>query len=111
MYTQILAGLMLIPFGLSTLMRGSDGLNAGKFGAGEAGTMAVSGAGMILSGVGLLLGIVAAGLPALGALAAGNVVWVRQRRRSLGRLPRVGELGGRAVLVGAVVLLIVLDWR
>jgi hypothetical protein len=110
-YAQILAGVLLIPFGLSTLMRGSDGLNRGTFGAGEAGTMAVSGAGMILSGIALFLGALAAGVLALIALAAATVVWLRQRQRALGRRLRPADVAGRAVLTGGIVLLLIAGWQ
>ncbi len=111
MFLQILAGLVLIPLGLSTLMRGSDGLNAGRFGAGEGGTMAVSGAGMVLAGVALLLGVLVAGALAFIALTASTTVWLRQRRRALGRRLRPGDVAGRAAWLGAVALLIVAGWR
>lgn len=110
MYAQILAAALLIPSGLSTLMRGSDGLNAGRFGVGEAGTLAVAGAGMVLSGLALLMGVAMAGAPALAALMAATVVWARQRHRALGRL-RPGDCVGQAVWVGTVVLLIAAGWR
>lgn len=109
MYTQILAAVLLIPLGLSTLMRGSDGLHRGAHGAGEAGTMAVSGAGMILAGVGLLLGLLATGVLALLALGAATVVWLRQRWRSPGRFTGTDVIG-RAALTGGIVLLIVASW-
>lgn len=111
MLAHLLAGLLLIPFGLSTLMRGSDGLNAGKFGAGEAGTMAVSGAGMVLSGVALLLGLLAAGALALLALAASTAVWLRQRRRLLGGRLHPRHIAGRGAWVAMIVFLIVAGWR
>lgn len=110
MFLQIVAGLLLIPFGLSTLMRGSDGLNAGRFGAGEAGTMAIAGAGMVLAGVGLLIGLLVGGAFALIALGAATAVWLRQRRRALGRRLRTGDVIGRAAWLGAVVALIVAGW-
>ncbi|MBI2760550.1 MAG: hypothetical protein HYX51_03885 [Chloroflexi bacterium] len=110
MYAQILAALMLIPFGLSTLMRGSDGLNAGTFGVGEAGVMSLTGAGLILSGVALLMGAAAAGGLALIGLCIITVLWVRQRLRVMGTI-RSGELAGRATLVCAITLLIFAGWR
>src|SRR5581483_10344748 len=106
MYAQILAAVLLIPLGLSTLMRGSDGLNRGAFGAGEAGTMAISGAGMILAGLALLLGAIAAAVLALLALGAASTVWLRQRRRLLGRVPGPSEMAGRVALTGAIVALL-----
>lgn len=111
MYTQILAGLFLIPLGMSTMMRGSDGLNHGAYGAGEAGTMAISGAGMVLAGVGLLLGLVVASVPALAALIAATVIWLRQRRRALGHMPRLTDMAGRAIWTSAIVALIVVGWQ
>jgi hypothetical protein len=111
MYAQILAAVLLIPLGLSTLMRGSDGLNAGKFGAGEAGTMAVAGAGMILSGIALLIGALVAGALALIALGAATVVWFRQRRRALGRRLQPRDLAGRTVLLSAITLLLIAGWQ
>jgi hypothetical protein len=111
MYAQILAAVLLIPLGLSTLMRGSDDLNRGVHGAGEAGTMAISGAGMILAGLALLLGALVAGVLALMALGAATVVWLRQRRRLLGRVPRPSEVAGRAALTGCIVLLLVAGMR
>jgi hypothetical protein len=111
MYAQILAAVMLIPLGLSTLMKGSDGLNRGAYGAGEAGTMAISGAGMILAGLALLLGALVAAVLALIALGAATVVWLRQRHRSLGRVPRPSEMAGRAALTGCIVLLLIAGLR
>lgn len=110
MLAQLLAGIILIPVGLRSVMRGSDGLNSGEFSAGEAGVMAIAGGGMVLSGVALLIGLLLAGALALLALAASTVVWIRQRRRSLGRL-RPGDLVGQSVLVGVVFLLVVAGWR
>lgn len=110
MYAQILAAFLLIPFGLATLMRGSDALNAGTSGAGEAGVMALSGAAMILSGVALLLGAVPAGALALMALSTATIVWARQRRRIMGAI-LLSELRGRAALLSAITVLIVAGWR
>lgn len=111
MYAQILAAIVLIPFGLNTLMRGSDGLNRGHHGSGEAGTMALSGAGMILSGVALLLGALVAGVLAELALLAATIVWVRQRRRALGRLPNLSDSVGRLFAIASITALIVLGWQ
>ena len=110
MYAQILTAVLLIPFGLSTLQRGSEGLNKGRFGAGEAGAMALAGVVMILSGLALLMGAIAAGVPALAALLAATLVWARQRVRARGRL-EPGELAGRAAWIGVIALLIVAGWR
>jgi hypothetical protein len=111
MYAQILAAVLLIPLGLSTLMRGSDDLNRGLHGAGEGGAMALSGAGMILAGLALLLGALVAGVLALVALGTATVVWIRQRRRALGRTPRPSEMAGRAALTGCIVLLLIAGFR
>ncbi len=111
MYAQILAGLLLVPFGLWTLMRGSDGLNVGAMGPGEAGTLAISGAIMVLSGVGLMLGLVVVGVSALAAMVAASAVWLRQRSRALGRRPRPSEMAGRALWACAIVALIFMGWR
>lgn len=110
MYANILAAVLLIPFGLNTLMRGSDGLNAGQHGAGEAAVMSISGAGMILTGVALLMGALVAGFLAMIALVAATVVWLRQRRRALGGF-RPGMLIGRLTWIGSIVGLILLGWR
>ena len=111
MYSHILVAVLLIPVGLGTMMRGSDGLNAGRFGAGEAGVMTVAGVGMVLSGLALLMGALVAGVLALLALAVGTAVWVRQRRRVLGGRLRPADLAGRAAFLAVVTLLIVAGWR
>src|SRR6266508_4018366 len=111
MFAQVLAGLLLIPIGLSTLMRGSDGMNAGRHGAGEGGIMALSGAGMVLAGVALLLGVLVAGALAIIALVPATAVWIRQRRRSLGRRLRATDLAGRAAWLGVIVALVIAGWR
>jgi hypothetical protein len=110
MYAQIAVAVLLIPYGLSGLMRANDALTAGRMGAGEAGTLSVAGMVMILSGLALLVGVLVAGVPALAALGASTVVWVRQRRRSLPRLG-VGELAARLAVVGLIAAMILITWR
>jgi hypothetical protein len=92
-------------------MRGSDELYRGMVGAGEAGTMAIAGVGMMLSGLALLLGALMAGVLALLALGVASVVWVRQRRRALGRLPYPSELAGRAALTVYLVIVLLAGLR
>ena len=108
---HMMAALLLIPFGLRTLMRGNEGLNTGRFGAGEAGVMSISGAAMILAGIALLVGVIAAGMMALAALLAATAVGLRQQQRTLGRRPRPGDMAGRVIWVSVIVLFIFLGWR
>ena len=52
--TQVLAAFIAIPYGLSVLMRGSDGLNRGTYSAREAGLLAGAGAALPSAGVAAL---------------------------------------------------------
>jgi hypothetical protein len=110
MYAQILAAIVFIPLGLSTLMRGSDGLNAGRYGTGEAAALALAGAVMILSGLALLLGIAAAGAVAVGAMAVAAFVTLRRQTRVAGP-PTGRQLAGRFGWMAALAAVVVLGWR
>ncbi len=107
---QLLAGILLIPYGFRSLQRGSDGMNAGVHGSGEGALMALAGMAMILSGLAMLMGAVAGGVLAIIALLAITVVWARQRRRASGGV-RPRELALRMGIFCAITLLIFAAWR
>lgn len=110
LFAQLLAGILLIPFGLHSLQRGSDGMNAGLHGSGEGAVMAISGLAMILSGLAMLLGATAGGVLAIVALLLVTIVWARQRRRTAaGVRPR--ELAARLGIFCTITLLIFAAWR
>jgi hypothetical protein len=85
--TQVLAAFIAIPYGLSVLMRGSDGLNRGMYTAREAGLLAGIGGALILTSLAMLMGFRYAGFLTVIALVLGAIVALKQqhdRRGSIG---------------------------
>jgi hypothetical protein len=102
---QVLAAFIAIPYGLSVLMRGSDGLNKGRYGRAEAGVLAAVGGLLILTSLAMLLGLRYAGFLAVIALVAGLATNIRRRRIDLGRLT-AGDVAGQASLTLLLTVLI-----
>jgi uncharacterized membrane protein YfcA len=103
--TQILAAFIAIPYGLSVLMRGSDGLNRGRYTAGEAGMLAGIGGALILTSLAMLMGARYAGLLTMIALLVGVANALHHHRREHGRIS-AGAILGRSVLPGFLSVLI-----
>ncbi len=109
---ELLAAVILIPFGLFTMMRGSEALNDGRLGPVEGGVAVLSGATMVLGGVALLLGLIVAGVIAVAAMGASTVVWVRQRRRAFGPAGLTpAAVTGRAATLALIAALLVAGGR
>src|SRR5215216_768585 len=79
--TQILAAFIAIPYGLSVLMRGSDGLNRGTYSSRDAGLLTVI------------------------ALIVGLVIALRRKLRLDGFLTP-GEVAGRGLFAAFLIVLI-----
>lgn len=94
---QVLAAFIAIPYGLSVLMRGSDGLNRGTHSAREAGVLAGIGGALILTSLAMLMGFRYAGFLTAIALIVGVVANLARRRRTHGRLS-VGNIAGSSLL-------------
>jgi hypothetical protein len=77
--TQILAAFIAIPYGLSVLMRGSDGMNRGTYTRREAGMMAAIGGALILTSLAMLMGFRYAGFLTVITLVVGAIVTLRQQ--------------------------------
>jgi hypothetical protein len=82
--TQILAAFIAIPYGLSVLMRGSDGLNRGTYSRREAGMLAGVGGALILTSLAMLMGFRYAGFLTVIALVVGALLSLRQQYRRYG---------------------------
>jgi hypothetical protein len=103
--TQVLAAFIAIPYGLSVLMRGSDGLNRGTHSYREATTLAAAGALLILSSLAMLMGVREAGVLTVGALLAGVAVALLRNRRLTGVLAP-GSVLSQALLGALLTMLI-----
>jgi hypothetical protein len=103
--TQILAAFIAIPYGLSVLMRGSDGLNRGTYTSREAGLLAGIGGALILTSLAMLMGLRYAGLLTAIALVAGVVVNLRRKLRQDGHLT-VGDIAANSMLAAFLIFLI-----
>ena len=79
MYAHLLAALILIPSGYSSLVRGNEALHRGRIGPGRAAVLSLCGGVMILAAAGLLLGGAFLGVLALIALALAG--WLRRPER------------------------------
>ena len=104
--TQVLAAFIAIPYGLSVLMRGSDGLNRGTYSAREAGLLAGAGGALILTSLAMLMGLRYAGFLTALALLVVAVAGLRRRRQERGRLT-TGDYVGSSFFAGFLILLIV----
>jgi hypothetical protein len=82
--TQVLAAFIAIPYGLSVLMRGSDGLNRGTYTSREAGMLAGVGGALILTSLAMLMGFRYAGFLTVIALVAGALLSIRQQYQRRG---------------------------
>ena len=103
--TQVLAAFIAIPFGVSVLMRGSDGLNRGTLTSGEAGMMAGVGGALILTSLAMLIGFRDAGVLTAIALLVGAVAALRRQRRRTGRL-EAGQIVSAFALPVFLIILI-----
>jgi hypothetical protein len=104
--TQVLAAFIAIPYGLSVLMRGSDGLNRGTYSAREAGLLAGVGGALILTSLAMLMGLRYAGFLTIAALVVGAVLNVRQQYHRRG-IVTASDIATKFVLAGFLTLLIV----
>jgi len=103
--TQILAAFIAIPYGLSVLMRGSDGLNRGTYTAGEAGLLAGVGGALILTSLAMLMGLRYAGFLTAIALLVGAAAGLRRQRHIQGQL-RPADIIGKLTLPAFLIVLI-----
>jgi hypothetical protein len=103
--TQILAAFIAIPYGLSVLMRGSDGLNRGTYSPREAGLLAGIGGALILTSLAMLMGLRYAGFLTAIALIVGMVATLRRKLRLDGYLTS-GDVAGRSLFAAFLILLI-----
>jgi hypothetical protein len=106
--TQVLAAFIAIPYGLSLLMRGSDGLNRGTYSSGEAGLLAGVGGALILTSLAMLLGASYAGILTAIALVVGLWVVLRRKLFERGRLT-ASDVTGPGVLALFLIALIFAD--
>lgn len=83
---HVLAAFITIPYGLSVLMRGSDGLNRGRYTTGEAGMLAGTGGALILTALAMLIGFRYAGFLTAIALVVGAWLSLREKHRRRGVL-------------------------
>lgn len=104
--TQVLAAFLVIPYGLSVLMRGSDGLNRGRYTRREAGVMAGLGGGLILASLVMLMGLRYAGILVAAGLLLSAALALRQSYQRTGFV-RPGELAGRGLFAAFLIVLIV----
>lgn len=84
-----LAAFLAIPYGLSVMMRGSDGFNRGRYRPREAGLLIASGGGTILTALAMLIGFRYIGVLTIVALMAIATLRLQERRRRQGS--RVGS--------------------
>jgi hypothetical protein len=94
--TQVLAAFIAIPYGLSVLMRGSDGLNRGTYSAREAGLFAGVGGALILTSLAMLMGVRSAGILTATALIVGVIAGLRRQYHMDGFLTP-GGVAGRSI--------------
>ena len=89
--TQVLASIIAIPYGLSVLMRGSDGLNRGTYTSHEAGMLAGIGGALILTSLAMLMGFRYAGFLTVIALVVGAILNTRRQfhRRGFVSAPEI----------------------
>ena len=104
--TQILAAFIAIPYGLSVLMRGSDGLNRGTYTSREAGLLAGVGGALILTSLAMLMGLRYAGFFTAVALVVGVAVNLRRKLQMDGHLTP-GDVAAKSILAAFLILLIV----
>lgn len=104
--TQILAAFIAIPYGLSVLMRGSDGLNRGTYTSREAGLLAGIGGALILTSLAMLMGLRYAGFLTAIALVVGVGANLRRKLRMDGHLT-AGDVAAKSMLAAFLILLIV----
>ena len=102
---HVLAAFIAIPYGLSVLMRGSDGLNRGTYSAREAGVLAGTGGALILTSLAMLMGFRYAGFLTAIALIVGVAADLARRRRTRGRL-NAGDYAGGSMLALFLIALI-----
>lgn len=104
--TQILAAFIAIPYGLSVLMRGSDGLNRGTYSPREAGLLAGIGGALILTSLAMLMGLRYAGFLTIVTLVAGAVVNLRHQYHRRG-IVTTSDIATKFMLAGFLTILIV----
>ena len=102
---HVLAAFIAIPYGLSALMRGSDGLNRGTHSFREGAVLAAAGGTLIFTSLAMLLGFRYAGFLVIVALIAIAALGLRQKYRRFGRL-EPADIIGRALFTGVLILLI-----
>lgn len=103
--TQVLAAFIAIPYGLSVLMRGSDGLNRGSYSSREAGLRAGVGGALILTSLAMLMGFRYAGFLTVAALVAGAIIGLRQHHQRRGVIG-VSDIAQKFLLPAFLTLLI-----
>ena len=103
--TQVLAAFIAIPYGLSLLMRGSDGLNRGRYTTRQAGLLAGTGGALILTSLAMLMGARYAGVLVVLVLAIGLVTTLRRRHAEQGQVSP-GAVFGAAILPAFLTALI-----
>lgn len=104
--THVLAAFIAIPYGLGVLMRGSDGLNKGRYTAAEAGLLAGTGGALILTALAMLIGFRYAGFLVIAALLSAMLLGLREKKRTRGWL-YAGDLLPSGALTGFLTLLII----
>ena len=102
---HVLAAFIAIPYGLSALMRGSDGLNRGTHSFREGAVLAAAGGALILTSLVMLLGFRYAGFLVMAALVAVAALGLRHKHRRFGQLAPA-DIVNRALFAGALILLI-----
>jgi hypothetical protein len=103
---QVLAAFIAIPYGLSVLMRGSDGLNRGTHSPREAGLLAGVGGALILTSLAMLMGFRYAGFLTAIALSVGVAANLARRRRTRGRLTFADCAGGSILALFLIMLIL-----
>lgn len=91
--TQVLAAFITIPYGLGLLMRGSDGLNRGRYTPRQAGLLAGTGGALILTSLAMLMGARYAGVLVVFTLLVGVTTALHRRRAEQGTLTFASILG------------------
>lgn len=104
--TQVLAAFIAIPYGLSLLMRGSDGLNRGRYTPRQAGLLAGTGGALILTSLAMLMGARYAGVLVVMVLAIGLFTTLHRRRVEQGQISP-GAILSAALLPAFLTVLIV----
>ena len=103
---HVLAAFIAIPYGLSVLMRGSDGLNRGTYTFREGAQLAATGGALILTSLVMLLGFRYAGFLVIAALAELVALNLRQKQRRLGRV-EPSSVASQVLFTALLALLIV----